>query len=124
MVRTSGLRHPRPWLLLAASVALAAFAVPSVSMAASHPAAARPGASAAQKASHQGAAFGNLDCNGHSPVQHPIKIGGYICAEVHGGTHNGHLEDNGYYIGPAGPLVQFYTTKPGSSRKLRSVQTL
>ena len=124
MVRTSGLRHPRPWLLLAASVALAAFAVPSVSMAASHPAAARPGASAAQKASYQGAAFGNLDCNGHSLIQHPIKIGGYICAEVHGGTHNGHLEDNGYYIGHDEPLVQFYSNKPGSSSNLSYVQTL
>ena len=92
-----------PLAATGASVALAAFAVPSASMAASHPAAAHTGTSAAHKAagtsSYQGSAFGNLDCNGHSPIQHPIKIGGYICAEVHGGTHNGHLADNGYYIG-------------------------
>ena len=109
-------------------MAVTALAVPSASLAASHPAAARTGTSAAHKASgtssYQGSAFGNLDCNGHSPIQHPIKIGGYICAEVHGGTHNGHLADNGYYIGHDEPLVQFYSNKPGSSSNLSYVQTL
>ena len=81
MARLSGLRHPRPWLLLAASVAVTALAVPSASLAASHPAAHK----AAGTASYQGHAFGDLDCNGHSPIQHPIKIGDYPCAEVHGG---------------------------------------
>jgi hypothetical protein len=120
MARMSGLRYPHPWLLVAASVAVVAFAVPSASLAAAHPAAAHPGTSAA----YQGSTFGNLDCNGHSLIQHPIKIGGYICAEVHGGTHNGHLEDNGYYIGHDEPLVQFYSNKPGSSTNLSYVQTL
>ena len=81
MARMSGLRYPRPWLLLAASVAVTALAVPSASLAAAHPAAARPGTSAAHTApgtSYHGSAVGNLDCNGHSPIQHPIKIGGYI----------------------------------------------
>jgi len=120
MARMSGLRYPRSWLILAASVAVAALAVPGASLAASHPAAARPGSGTA----YQGAAFGNLDCNGHSPIQHPIKAGGYICAEVHGGTHNGHLEDNGYYIGHDEPTVQFYSSKPGSSSNVSYVQTL
>ena len=124
MARMSGLRYPRPWLLLAACVAVTALAVPSASLAASHQAPAHPGSSAAHPAAYQGSAFGNLDCNGHSPIQHPIKIGGYICAEVHGGTHNGHLEDNGYYIGHDEPLVQFYSNKPGSSSNLSYVQTL
>jgi hypothetical protein len=124
MARMSGLRYPRPWLLLAASVAVTALALPSASLAASHQAAPHPGSSAAHPAAYQGSAFGNLDCNGHSPIQHPIKIGGYICAEVHGGTHNGHLEDNGYYIGHDEPLVQFYSNKPGSSSNLSYVQTL
>ena len=39
MTRMSGLRYPRPWLLLAASVAVTALAVPSASLAASHQAA-------------------------------------------------------------------------------------
>ena len=69
MARMSGLRYPRPWLLLAACVAVTALAVPSASLAASHPSAARPGAGAAHTAaSYQGSAFGNLDCNGHSPI--------------------------------------------------------
>jgi hypothetical protein len=135
MTRMSGLRYPRHWLLLAACVAVTALAVPSASLAASHSAAARPGTSAAHPgtsaahpasgtSSYQGSAFGNLDCNGHSPIQHPIKVGGYICTEVHGGTHNGHLEDNGYYIGHDEPTVQFYSNKPGSSNNVSYVQTL
>jgi hypothetical protein len=102
-------------------VAVTALAVPSASLAASHPAAAHK---AAGTSSYGGHAFGNLDCNGHSPIQHPIKVGDYTCAEVHGGPHNGHLEDNGYYIGHDEPLVQFYSNKPGSSSNVSYVQTL
>jgi hypothetical protein len=122
MARMSGSRYPRSWLLLAAGVALTALAVPSASLAASH----SPGAAArpASGASHQGRGFGELDCNGHSPIQQPIKVGGFICAEVHGGTHSGHLEDNGYYIGHDEPTVQFYSNKPGSSNNVSYVQTL
>ena len=121
MARMSGLRYPRPWLLLAACVAVTALAVPSASLAASHPAASHK---ASGTSSYQGHAFGNLDCNGHSPIQHSVKIGDYICAEVHGGPANGHLEDNGYYIGHDEPLVQFYSKKPGSSSNVSYVQTL
>jgi hypothetical protein len=39
---------------------------------------------------------GNLDCNGYSPIQHPVKPGGIICAEVHGGSEYGQLYDNGH----------------------------
>ena len=121
MARMSGLRYPRPWLLLAACVAVTALAVPSAGLAAAHPAATHR---ATGTSAYGGHAFGNLDCNGHSPIQHPVKIGSYICAEVHGGPHNGHLEDNGYYIGHDEPLVQFYSNKPGSSTNLSYVQTL
>jgi hypothetical protein len=105
-------------VVIAAAVALA---VPGAGLAATHAAKPRPasGASAAHFPK-----TGMLDCNGHSPIQHPLKIGGYICAEVHGGTDNGHLEDNGYYIGHDEPLVQFYSNKPGSSNNLSYVQTL
>ena len=125
MARMSGLRYPRPWLILAACVAVAALAVPGASLAASHPPRARNQRPALRyRPRTRAAAFGNLDCNGHSPIQHPIKVGGYICAEVHGGTHNGHLEDNGYYIGHDEPTVQFYSSKPGSSTNVSYVQTL
>jgi hypothetical protein len=122
MARMPGSCYPRPWLLLAASVAVTALALPSASLAAPHsPGAAR---AASGTSSYQGHAFGNLDCNGHSPIQHPIKVGGYICAEVHVGAQNGRLQDNGYYVGHDEPTVQFYSNKPGSSDNVRYVQTL
>jgi len=123
MARMSGLRYPRPWLILAASVAVTALAVPSASLAASHGRAAAP-ARSASGTSYKSRGFGDLDCNGHSPIQRPIKVGDYACAEVHGGPSNGHLEDNGYYIGHDEPLLQFYSNKPGSSTNLSYVQTL
>jgi hypothetical protein len=70
------------------------------------------------------APVGWLDCNGHSPVQRPVKPGGIICAEVHGGSENGHLEDNGYYIGHDEPTMQFYSRRPGSSTRVTWIQTL
>jgi hypothetical protein len=122
MTRMSGFRYSRPFLLLVVTAAAVALAVPSAGLAAAHPAG-RPGPASGTSAVHFPKA-GLLDCNGHSPIQHPIKIGGYICAEVHGGPHNGHLEDNGYYIGHDEPTVQFYSNKPGSSNNVSYVQTL
>jgi hypothetical protein len=122
MTRMSGSRYSRPFLLLVVTAAAVALAVPSAGLAAAHPAG-RPGPASGTSAAHFPKA-GLLDCNGHSPIQHPIKIGGYICAEVHGGPHNGHLEDNGYYIGHDEPTVQFYSNKPGSSNNVSYVQTL
>ena len=61
------------------------------------------------------AATGGLDCNGYSPVQRPAKADGMVCAEVHGGSSDGHLWDNGHYIGHDEPTLQFYSTQPGSS---------
>jgi hypothetical protein len=122
MARIFRFRYPRPWLLLAASVALTALAVPSASLAASH-AAAHPRAAHSRSGTAY-PAYGDLDCNGHSPIQRPLKAGGYICAEVHGGPHYGHLEDNGYYIGHDEPTIQFYSNRPGSSDNVSYVQTL
>jgi hypothetical protein len=64
---------------------------------------------------------GELDCNGYSPVQHAVKPGGTICAEVHA---NGQLKDNGWYIGHDEPTIQFYSKQPGSSTNINWVQTL
>jgi len=122
MTRMSGSRYPRPFFFAVVVAAAVALAVPSAGLAASHTPA-RPGTASGTS----GAPFpkaGLLDCNGHSPIQQPLKIGNYICAEVHGGTDNGHLEDNGNYIGHDEPLVQFYSNKPGSSNNLSYVQTL
>lgn len=67
---------------------------------------------------------GELDCNGFSPVQRPVKPGGAICAEVHGASADGQLYDNGHYIGHDEPTIQFYSRKPGSSNNITWVQTL
>ncbi|HEY2576694.1 MAG TPA: hypothetical protein VGI74_10350 [Streptosporangiaceae bacterium] len=120
MARSASSRRPRPRSLFAISLAAATLAAaqllatPATGLATAraHPAAARAGAS------------GELDCNGHSPIQRPIKPGGTICAEVHGGGKDGHLADNGFYIGHDEPTLQFYSTQPGSSTKATWVQTL
>jgi hypothetical protein len=70
------------------------------------------------------AAVGGLDCNGYSPLQRPVKADGMVCAEVHGGSADGHLWDNGYYIGHDEPLIQFYSNQPGSSTEVSYTQTL
>jgi hypothetical protein len=64
---------------------------------------------------------GEMDCNGYSPLQAPVKPGGTICAEVHA---NGQLFDNGWYIGHDEPTIQFYSHHPGSSTDVTWVQTL
>ena len=66
---------------------------------------------------------GELDCNGYSPVQRPVKPGGTLCAEVHGAP-GGQLEDNGWYIGHDEPTIQFYSQRPGSSTNITWAQTL
>jgi hypothetical protein len=72
----------------------------------------------------QPAATGGLDCNGYSPVQRPVKPDGMVCAEVHGGSSDGHLWDNGHYIGHDEPTLQFYSSQPGSSTDVAWTQTL
>jgi hypothetical protein len=124
MARRTSFRYSRPRLLaggLAAAALTAAqlLAAPGAGLAASS----RAAAPARAAASHIAPA-GWLDCNGHSPVQRPVKPGGIICAEVHGGGENGHLEDNGFYIGHDEPTVQFYSRHPGSSTRVTWQQTL
>jgi hypothetical protein len=127
MARTAGSRHPRLVSLCAVSLAAAALAgvqllsTPGTGLAASRgQATASHGPATASRIRP----VGELDCNGHSPVQRPVKLGGTICAEVHGGSEGGHLEDNGYYIGHDEPTMQFYSHQPGSSTDVTWVQTL
>jgi hypothetical protein len=117
MTRSAGSRsqHRRP--LFAVTLAAAVLAA-LTTVAAAAPAAA-PAAAASRIA-----ASGELDCNGYSPVQHAVKPGGTICAEVHGGSKSGHLDDNGWYIGHDEPTLQFYSVQPGSSTDVTWVQTL
>jgi hypothetical protein len=57
-------------------------------------------------------------------IQPTGELGGTICAEVHGGSPDGQLYDNGWYIGHDEPTVQFYSNQPGSSTNLTWAQTL
>jgi hypothetical protein len=81
-------------------------------------------APAAAGATTRPAAIGDLDCNGYSPIQRPVRPGGPTCAEVHGGSWNGHLYDNGHYIGHDEPTMQFYSSRPGSSTAVNWTQVL
>jgi hypothetical protein len=104
---------PAICIAAAALAAVQLMAMPGTSLAAT-PAPASASASGIKPA-------GELDCNGYSPVQHAVKLGGTICAEVHA---NGQLKDNGWYIGHDEPTMQFYSKQPGSSTNITWVQTL
>jgi hypothetical protein len=122
MTRRIGSLPRRPWSLPAVSLAAAALAAtgliaaPATGLAAAHP-------HAATYRYHDRSA-GDLDCNGHSPIQRPLKVGGIMCAEVHRGTGHGRLYDNGYYVGHDEPTIQFYSNQPGSSTDVTWAQTL
>ena len=112
MARKAGSRYPRRRPLFGISLAAAVLVgIQLVAAPASGQATTSPGPATASHIRP----IGNLDCNGYSPVQRPVKPGGMICAEVHGIGEYGHLEDNGHYIGHDEPTVQFYSNRPGSS---------
>ena len=55
---------------------------------------------------------GELDCNGLSPVQRPVKAA-VQCVDPRG-SDEGRFEDNGHYIGHDEPSVRFLSSQPGS----------
>ena len=59
---------------------------------------------------------GELDCNGHSPVQVPAKRG-LTCTDPRG-SDQGRFEDNGHYVGHDEPSVRFLSDRPGSGNSL------
>jgi hypothetical protein len=62
-------------------------------------------------------ATGELDCNGYSKIQRPLKRN-FPCADITG--HNGERgEDNGHYIGHDEPSAQFISNVPGSGNNVR-----
>ncbi len=71
---------------------------------------ASPGRAAAVKV--QPHRMGELDCNGLSPIQRPVKPA-VMCADPRG-SDEGRLNDNGHYIGHDEPSVRFISTRPGS----------
>jgi hypothetical protein len=75
-------------------------------------------------------AGGELDCNGNSPIQHPIKST-MACTDIRGfaGVHNAHNQDgrfydNGVYIGHDEPDMTFLSQAPGSGNNVTWDETL
>lgn len=67
-------------------------------------------------------ATGELDCNGYSQIQQPLKRN-FPCADITG--RNGERgEDNGHYIGHDEPSAQFLSNTPGSGNNVRWEITL
>jgi hypothetical protein len=71
---------------------------------------------------------GELDCNGFSPVQKPLKL--LNCTDIRGGkkananTWGGRFYDNGHYIGHDEPNTDFLSSAPGSGNNVTWTVTL
>jgi len=74
--------------------------------------AATTGAAHAASAGVRPNKVGELDCNGLSPTQKPVK-NVLQCADPRG-SDEGRFEDNGHYIGHDEPSVRFLSNQPGS----------
>ena len=75
------------------------------------------------------AAQGNLDCNGFSPVQKPLRAN--ECTDIRGdlgvdnaNTWGGRFYDNGHYIGHDEPDATFLSGAPGSGGNVNWSVTL
>ena len=74
-------------------------------------------------------ARGELDCNGFSPVQKPVRAS--TCTDIRGFAHvsnqntwNNRFYDNGIYIGHDEPNVQFLSNRAGSGNNVNWNLTL
>jgi hypothetical protein len=67
-------------------------------------------------------AVGELDCNGLSPVQHPVKPA-IMCLDPRG-SWGGRFYENGHYIGHDEPSVRFISSQPGSGDNTRLTERL
>src|SRR5262249_21879244 len=69
-----------------------------------------------------------VDCNGHSLVYQPVKVGlGGLCAdpiEIGLDGRASPFEDNGIYIGHDEPSVKFISSDPGSGNSMTYVLRL
>jgi hypothetical protein len=73
-------------------------------------------------------ATGELDCNGFSPVQKPLKL--LNCTDIRSAdttnadTWDGRFYDNGHYIGHDEPNTDFLSSAPGSGNNVSWTVTL
>ena len=73
-------------------------------------------------------AAGELDCNGFSPAQKPLRL--FNCADIRGtskanaNTWDGRFYDNDHYIGHDEPNTDFTSSTPGSGNNVSWTVTL
>ncbi len=74
-------------------------------------------------------ATGELDCNGFSPVQKPVRLN--LCSDIRGdlgydnaNTYGGRFYDNGHYIGHDEPDATFLSNQPGSGNDVTWTLTI
>jgi hypothetical protein len=73
--------------------------------------------------------FGELDCNGNSPLQQSVKLT-MFCTDIRGfaaanaNTWDGRFYDNGVYIGHDEPDMTFLSSEPGSGNNVSWLETL
>jgi hypothetical protein len=85
-------------------------------------------ASTTASSSYTPAARGELDCNGFSPVQKPIRL--FACTDIRGAskananTWDGRFYDNNHYIGHDEPNTDFTSSAPGSGNNVTWTVTL
>ncbi|MHB1567954.1 MAG: hypothetical protein ACYCXW_09595 [Solirubrobacteraceae bacterium] len=87
-------------------------------------------AAASASAATAPAARGELDCNGHSPIQQSIKLT-LACTDIRGfnnewnaNTWGGRFYDNGNYIGHDEPDITYLSSKEGSGNNVSYTTTL
>ena len=84
------------------------------------------GATAATRAAGAGVApraAGELDCNGLSPIQKPVK-NAVMCLDPRGIAGDDRFEDNGHYIGHDEPSLRFISNRPGSGASVSYTERL
>jgi hypothetical protein len=67
-------------------------------------------------------ATGELDCNGLSPSQKPVKSA--VPCKDPKGSWNGRFYENGHYIGHDEPSVRFISSQPGSGSTVTFAESL
>jgi hypothetical protein len=74
------------------------------------------------RAQSEFAPVGNLDCNGFSAIQKPLRPQ-QRCTDIRG-LNAARFEDNGHYIGHDEPSIGFYSSDPNSGNNLQWEFTL
>ncbi len=101
-------------LAASAALAVAALALPAPGASATAGAPAGPGVAPRST--------GELDCNGLSPVQKPVK-NSIQCADPRG-SWDGRFYENGHYIGHDEPSIRFVSSQPGSGDNVTFAERL